>query len=31
VRSDDGFIGTVERLERHWAERSDQPTAYRAL
>ncbi len=25
VRSEDGFIGTVERLERHWAEGADQP------
>jgi len=25
VRSEDGFIGTVERLERHWTEGVDQP------
>jgi uncharacterized protein (TIGR02271 family) len=25
VRSEDGFIGTVEGLERHWAEQSDLP------
>lgn len=25
VRSDDGFIGTVERLEHHWTDQSDQP------
>lgn len=25
VRTDDGFLGTVERLEHHWAETGDQP------
>ncbi len=25
VRCEDGFIGTVEGLERHWAEQTDQP------
>jgi len=25
VRTDEGFLGTVERLDRHWAESGDQP------
>ena len=25
VRTDDGFLGTVERLEHHWAQSGDQP------
>src|SRR5579872_2474007 len=25
VRTDEGFLGTVERLDHHWAESGDQP------